>query len=166
MNHTLRNQLWVLLGLTWWMGSFLAWVTVANAQQESTVDSARLVSTALFAILISAVLRLPAITETSGTSSIHDHLVWSMSIAANVNWLGMLVLLANSISLLSSMLLLGLTVELWLGVVACHHGRLHWFRNGIAFWLQEETVLTKSAIVQEDASDQGGTADQGGRGSG
>jgi len=128
-----QNRLWILLTTTWWFGGLTAWMGVA-ADGSAAVEPGRLMLTALFAMLISATLRLPTITSSAGTSDLQDHWVWLLSFSANVNWLGMILLKSASLWFFVAILVLWLIGECWLGYWAWRNRRLNWFFTVVAKW--------------------------------
>jgi len=119
-----QNVLWVGMAVVWWLGSFLSWVVAYSQPElvatkrllldENSLNGGAIVITGLFIVLISATLRLPAITATASTTLQQNYLVWILGIGANLNWLGMLCLRSASFWVAVPAMVIALAVEYWL----------------------------------------------------
>lgn len=120
--------LWICMAGLWWLGSFLAWLGLYT-QRRFMVDSdtggdaasasGLLTGGGIFILLVSATLRLPIVTTSTRTTPTQNSLVWLLCLGANVNWLGMLCLSAETLWPVLPLLCLALAGEYWLASQVC-----------------------------------------------
>ena len=157
-----QNVLWVCMALLWWLGSLLAWlcfytqswiVVTSKTWSDPALNSGLLTGCGLFVLLVSATLRLPAITESTNSSRIQNLLVWFLCLGANVNWLGMLCLRAETLWPLIPLLGLAVAGEYWL----VSYGDLTQLSNGAG----SGQILNKFRLRAEHTIEpSGGARDQ------
>ncbi len=117
MRHTSDKQetsLWIALAAVWLTTSLLAWLAALfGIVSVPTISGDKLI---LLACLLgggSLALRLPILTSQPKTTCFTNQIVWLLTLAANVNWLGCLCLRAEGWldTLLSALVLLA--GEVW-----------------------------------------------------
>lgn len=122
-NWSRQNIHWVGLAAAWWIGSLAAWwgtysqswlMTSSDLWSQESFSDASISGTGIFILLISATLRLPAMTATVSTTPIQDLLVWLLGMGANINWLGMQCLRTDSLWTILPLIVFALVIEYWL----------------------------------------------------
>jgi hypothetical protein len=137
----------MMLSLIWWLGGLLAWFAVRGHAEPVSVDG-RLITTAIFVLLISGSLRLPTITSTAATGDAADHWVWLLCFAANVNWLGMILLKAASLWCVTAILLLWIIGEFSLGYLAWRGRRLSRFFSAAKRLISTPSLFGSPAVSE------------------
>lgn len=130
------NILWVGMSAVWWLGSLVSWM-VAYLQpemaaanrlllEENSLSGSSALATGILIVLISATLRLPAITVSAGTSPQQNLLVGLLGAGANVNWLGMLCLRSELLGYVLLPIGLAVAVEYSLWFLGRRGGTMIW----------------------------------------
>jgi hypothetical protein len=92
-----ETAVWIVLSAVWFIASFSAWLAALSGMVSTdTISGDKLILLACLLGGVSLALRLPVLTSTPVTTCFTNQIVWLLTLAANVNWLGCLSLRAES----------------------------------------------------------------------